>query len=293
LIAAPCIALALLACDRGDVPAGPSSSARSEARTEAAAASVTLEDPVFPGFGGTSLEARPGQLVLAPGKASLETALSHKWSRTALSFYSGSLIESGAQSSSISFVVGQRARIPNALVIPLPPEERVSAGDFVLTSWGSGAGMQRAWVVSAADPLRPRVRYLDVPSDAAAEAEALAPGAFRRIREPGDVGASVACPDGQSRAQFMMLARQNETVLVLGYGGTLSTFSGKDCERLPFATPLKRGDSVMVPALGRFMGAVVSKAPAAGRVEVTRDDGRSSIVPLLDVLLKRVAGSNH
>lgn len=239
------------------------------ARTQRAPDSLPFEWPNAP------LAARPGAFVLAPLRPWLDAALDSGVERAAFAYFSGTLVEAGPTSSKVKSAGGVSARLPNALVIALRPGESARVGDLLLTSFASGSGLQRAYVVGGS-ATAPRVRYVDLPWDDptgwAQRDDTLSENGFQRLERAGEVGATVACTEtatGTRRLRFVVVAVDDQRYLGLGFGGALRVLPRAQCEALPVTLKLAAGAAVRVPVAGELTPArVVAVDSDVGRVRV-------------------------
>jgi hypothetical protein len=163
--------------------------------------------------------------------------------------------------------------IPNALIIRIEPGGRANPGDIVLTSWAAAAGLQRAIVVPGGEPRRPRVHYLDlgmeIPSNEAARRDTLGENQFKKLDRAGQVGTSVACDDAGRLHHYIVVARDGDRMLGLGFAGKLRSLLAARCQPLPLEPKLEPRQVVYVPAIGEFVSGEVTRVePQIGRVWV-------------------------
>ncbi|HYO95461.1 MAG TPA: hypothetical protein VER33_13155, partial [Polyangiaceae bacterium] len=219
--------------------------------------------------------------VLLPLRSNIEAANQHGFEQPTFVYGSGVLEQVGERASNVRWQTQQRAMVDNVWLIPIRREERAAPGDIVLTSWASGSGMLRGIVVDAGNPQSPTARYLDLPAShpAADAADTLPPSSFHVLRQPGEVGTTLACRSsagaGLSRVErAILLHREAADLLVLGFAGKLRRVSDADCKPLPLTPALKPGERVFVPVVGAFVPArVLTVDSRAGRVEVSYDFG--------------------
>jgi hypothetical protein len=144
-------------------------------------------------------------------------------------------------------------------------------GDVLLTAWASGSGLQRAIVVEGGSAEKPKVRYLDMaldnPSGWGEKADQLPEGTFRKLSQDGEPGSTLACKDGSRTLRWIHVSRSGDKLLGLGYAGKVRALDKGDCRSVPIVPKVKPGDSVLVPVLGSYQPAKVSKVDAKlGRV---------------------------
>jgi hypothetical protein len=233
------------------------------------------------GFALRAIDAQAGDRVLLPLRSNIEAARQHGFEQPTFVYGGGVLEQVGEGASNVRWQTQQRALVDNVWLIPIRRGERAAPGDIVLTSWASGSGMLRGIVLGAGNPQSPTVRYLDLPAShpAADAADTLEPSSFHVLRNPGEVGTTLACRSspgaGLSRVErAIVLHREAADLLVLAFAGKLRRVAGADCKPLPLAPPLKTGERVFVPVVGAFVQArVLAVNTQAGRVEVSYDFG--------------------
>ena len=200
-------------------------------------------------------------------------------------FYSYEVVEPGAKTTKFKSF-GKEETVPNLIVIPLPKGGKAKAGDILLTWWQSGSGMNRAIVMSAKDPTKPVVRYLDIAYDNPATGgkdrktpigqmeEELKPDTFVKLDKPWQVGTTVACKgaDGKSWSVENLIRVSGDKVLISGFMGKLSTRAKADCKPMPMKANFKKGQKVQAKWVSSVKPATVTKVDAKiGRVWVTYD----------------------
>lgn len=232
-------------------------------------------------FASRTLDARAGDRVLLPLRSNIEAASQHGVEQPTFVYGGGVLEQVGEPASTVRWQTQQRALVDNVWLIPIRRGERGLPGDIVLTTWASGSGMLRGIVVGAGDPQSPTVRYLDLPAShpAANAVDTLEPSSFHVLRQPGEIGTTLACRsspgEGLSRVErAIVLHREGADLLVLGFAGKLRRLSDAHCKPLPLAPTLKPGERVFVPVVGTFVPArVLAVDSRAGRADVSYDFG--------------------
>jgi hypothetical protein len=273
------------ACDDAQQPSGQKLHERLPAAVESAplaspSAGAVEQKPAGPLSGKPLFDypqvtttAKRGERVLAPPRASIDEALAHGAQTVAFVYYDAEMLEPGKKVSLILTRPGAKEAIPNVLLIPIRPGERVAPGDIVLTSWGSGTGLHRAIVVEGGRADSPRVRYLDLdydhPSGWGQKEDSLPPNSFHKLVRPGEIGTTLACREGQHRTQWIVAHRAGQKLLGLGFAGELRVLEPSDCQELPLVVRPKTGDRVFVPMVGTFTEVRAVKVDAKlGRVFV-------------------------
>jgi hypothetical protein len=188
--------------------------------------------------------------------------------------YAGATIERvGERDSTVVWLTQQRGSVPNSLVIALPRSQRAALGEIVLKSSASGAGLERAIVVSEGESESPRVRGLDLPFDSATATaqpeETLPKSTFRVLRRPGELGTTLVCRRGEKNERFLLVASDGERRLGLGFAGRALMLPASSCRALPLVPKAQLGVRVFVPVAGELVAAKVTRVdPRNGRVVV-------------------------
>lgn len=261
-------------------PGGVRSAARRAAQgpPQSSSTRAAIESGKIPfDYPAVGITARPGDYVLAPSSSWIAEAFEKGGEKQTFIYYGGWLRRAGKHASEIETLTRQHALVPNAFVIPIRRGERAESGDIVLTSWASGSGMQRAYVVGG-EAKSPRVRYLDIdvdnPSGFGTKEDVLPADTFHRLHEPGQVGTTVACNEGARRTRWVVANAAEGKLLVLGFAGRMRVFSRADCENVPLRVQVKPGDAVQVPIVGAFTAARVTRVdPRVGRLWAKYDFG--------------------
>lgn len=232
------------------------------------------------GFPDLPTAAKAGEYVLVPSYQAIDKAAGPDAAKTTFAYYAQKMVAPGAARSRIAYLSAER-EIANSWLIAIPRGGTAKPGDIVLTWWQSGSGMQRAIVVSAADPARPVVRYLDLAFDNPAKAkdkvtpigqmeEALAADSFVRL-SAGAPGSVYRCLDGGSPKRYRLIAKApNGDLLLLGFAGRLARIPGTQCAPTPLVPKLATGQIVEVEFSGGFTQAKIERVdPRIGRAWVT------------------------
>jgi hypothetical protein len=255
-------------------PPGPAHTSTSQSGAREPVRAVDASAPA-PGldFPAVTANARAGDYVLAPARAWVDEAIERGAAHQTFIYYGGWMVEPGPVESSIDTLAQRRQVIPNAFIIAIRRGERAAPGDVLLTTWASGAGMQRAIVVAGGSAEAPRVRYLDMALDSTSgwghKDDTLAPNTFHKLARPGEIGTSVACGEAGKafRRRYTVVQRVEQRLLGLGYAGRVRAFDTDECMPLPVSFDVEKGDQVEVPRLEGFGPAKVTKTQAdIGRV---------------------------
>ena len=216
---------------------------------------------------------KAGDFALVPSRGSLSQAFEQPEGSQSL-LYAGAYIERpGERDSAVVWLTQQRGSVPNSLLIALPRSERARMGDIVLKGASSGSGLERAIVVSEGESESPRVRALDASLDVAAAAaqreDTLPKSTFRVLRAAGELGTTLACRRGEQSERFLLIAKDGDRRLGLGFAGRALSFPSSSCRELPLAPRVHAGARVFVPVAGEFVSAKVVRDDARfGRVTV-------------------------
>jgi hypothetical protein len=181
--------------------------------------------------------------------------------------------------------------VDNLLIVPIPAGQSVSRGDIVLCDWESGAGMQRAIVVDATDPLSPKVRYLDLPFDHpsgyAEQEDKLSQGTFRQVGKAGEPGSTAVCQQGAKRTRQVVIRSFADNLVGYSFSRRISLWQRDSCQLLDPQQKRRRGEKVLVPVLGRYNPArlleVDSLAGTARAVHGAQGEKREDTFALVDI----------
>ncbi len=215
-----------------------------------------------------------GQYVLSPYTFyPLALEEGEKVDEANLIFYSTTMDSIGEGYSKVG-----RAKMPNALIIPLPKNQSVKKGDIVLTWWQSGSGIQRAIVTDASDPTQPKVNYLDLSYDMSQKyfGEQLKPNSFLKVEDGAwQPGAEVAAMDNGDWQHGIIINVANDKVLVYGFASKVKAYSKNNCKLIPVKPTYKKGDTVRADFVGSMRdGYVITKVDFAnGFVWVKQGNG--------------------
>lgn len=216
-----------------------------------------------------------GQRALAVPQNWLDNALELGVDRQVVSLYDARVVALGPEKSEVKSASGALWTLPNAVIIALPTEAKVKAGDVVLTHWPQGGSWMRAVVVDAGGDAT-KARLLDVPIDEPAgwgtRALELERGSFLPLTKPGQSGTTAACKQGTSWRRLLVIRSDEESILGLGFAGKLLSLPKADCRLLPLARKIATGASVMVPWGNKYVKATVrSEIVEGGRAPATPD----------------------
>jgi len=214
-----------------------------------------------------TLAANNGDYVLAPSELMLDEP-------GVVIYYGATVSEKGEKESKLKRLSGGTESLPNAVIVPIKPNQKASVGDILLTWWQSGSGMERA-IVTGGSADQPTVMYLDIdydnPSGAGQEEDTLKPDTFHKLSD-GDIGTGAACLDEGDYVFVRVTGEAEGKLLTDGFAGTMKSYSKEDCKFIPVNPNVKAGDTVFVPIIGTMSEAVVESVdPKIGRVFVTYD----------------------
>ena len=231
------------------------------------------------------LKMEKGQTVLSPFTyypSSVEKG--EPLRQSVLIFYDTTVKEVGEEKSVLNRYGGE-VEMPNALIIPLPPNAKAKKGDVVLTWWQSGSGLERAIVVDDSNPKEPRVCYLDLtwPDNPDSpklvekrKGEALKPGTFAVLKDKQwQSGAQVAIHKDKDWLKGILIHVDGNKVLVLGFGNKIEAYDKADVRIIPFKEKIKVGDKVWASWVNTYRpGYVVTEVDKqTGHVYVKREGG--------------------
>jgi hypothetical protein len=232
----------------------------------------------FKDFPSVATSAKPGEHVLVPSYNWIVDAVSKGTDKVTFIFYKQKMDTPGATESKVAFPVGGVKDTPNYMIVPIAAGGKAKKGDVVLTWWQTGSGMQRAYVVDAADPDQPVVKYLDIDYDNPAKrdgvgigqmSEQIKPNSFAKITEPYTPGTALACMASGDYRHAQVISVAPKQVLVREFAGRMKAYDRSACQPLDIIPKVKAGDKVQVPWVGKFINAKVTKVDAEiGRVFV-------------------------
>ena len=258
----------LVACSREPALEGPE--VAPSAAPDVTETRAPGENPF--GFESEPLEGKAGELAFVPSKATIDGAFERGAGEQPFVYLLARLNEPGDRETRVRWSTGQRAHVPNALVIPVPRGQGASPGAIVLTTGASKTGLTRALVVPGGSPESPKVRYLDlVEGLAPVEPATLTPGSFNVLGAASEVGSTIACGQGGEKDWLLVVKRAKSAgssrALAIGFSGKMRVVDlASSCVSLPLVPIISPGSPVYVPMLGRFV---------LGRVEsVDRERGR-------------------
>ncbi len=179
--------------------------------------------------------------------------------------------------------------IPEKYVIPLHGGGQISRGDYLLTWWQNGSGMQRAYVTALTDENLPVVQYLDFDwewTDKSLQTvDTLKPDSYRKITKPLDPGSSVAYKNGSTYQCWIVLRNRDGKILVKNWSNQVKCLD-KDAV-LPNAVrkDLDTGQTVWIPVFGIYTyGTVTGLKNGLVDVEIDFLGNKKNVrVPALDV----------
>ncbi|MFA6475633.1 MAG: hypothetical protein WCV88_05575 [Patescibacteria group bacterium] len=233
------------------------------------ATTVAIDPTAMPlDFPSGALDAQVGDYVLAPTRASLDGSATDGVDSTTFIYYMATVSEVGAASSVLTEII-EDVTIPNGVIVPIPAGQTAAVGDTVLTWWQSGSGLTRAYVVEGGTATQPMVKYLDVGTLGANEAEQLKADSFVVITDPWQAGASIAVKNGSDFDHYTVLKVSGDQILVSGFASSLEVVSKADAVAMPIKPAVSVGDAVSVPYIGSYNdGTVTAVDDANGTVSV-------------------------
>jgi len=250
----------------------------------------------FPDFPAVETTAKPGEVVLVPSYLWLQQANVYGLDKTTMIWYSEKMSQPDKEMSEVEFM-GEKKKVPNAYIVPIPAGQTAKNGDIVLTWWQSGSGMNRAIVVDDANPAEPIVRYLDIAYDNPAKSkdgktgigqmeEKLAPNSFVKINNPMEPGTTVAVQDGAEMKKAQVITVADDKIFVKEFAGRIGVYDKSRCTPLPVKSAVKEGERVKAVWVNSFKEGKVTKVdPKIGRVFIAFDiDGKEKAVAFGDVM---------
>lgn len=241
-----------------------------------------------------ALEAEVGQTVLAPYSfypAALEKG--ENLLEKTLIYYNTTIEEVGKTSSALG---SDKAQIPNALIIPIKKGETAKVGDFVLTWWQGGSGLQRAIIVDAADPAKPKANFLDLSFDRGSSPEKESMGekfgnkelkenSFQLIPDGEWVpGAQLAIRKDGDWYAATLIREKGDKILVLGFADKVEAFNKADAKLIPFNEDIKVGDSVYARFVSSYdEGYKVTAVDKKAGTVTCEKNGKTKVYTKVDV----------
>jgi hypothetical protein len=188
--------------------------------------------------------------------------------------------------------------IPNILIIPLKSQSMPHKGEFVLTWWQKGTGMQRAFIINTFPSDSSLVQYLDLDStlllDSSSSIQKISKTSFAIIDKPLKPGSSLAY-DTSGVFQFFIVVKninQNK-LLAINWSGKLQYLNKNKIFPNPVKPKLNPGDSAAIPVFGIYTPAKIMKISNGLVIAQYKFAGlnKTTIVPELDVntkILKKI-----
>jgi len=243
---------------------------------------------------GIDLNFDSASFVLAPSKSCYDSAQIKGLKYSLFVFYPRKYISSKEKFSLLE-EIGDTVLIPDDLIIPLRKNQEVKQGDVLLTWWQSGTGMQRAIVLSAKNPLRPVVYYLDNQfyfyydeNDPTFWIDTLKENSYNILDEKWCSGRSIIVEQNGVSSFYIVINSNTDKILALSWSGTVGIFDKKICKLIPLFQNFNKGDSVLAPYLGTYSkGVVKSTFKDIGKMKVEiqfYDTTMTSKVSIIDVL---------
>ncbi len=227
-----------------------------------------------------------GQIVLAPPEKFVQDYLNND-TNTFLAFYP-QVVDSTGQYISRLKEYDTIAYIPNALIIPLGKCQNVKKGDFVLTWWQSGTGLQRAYVIKSLDTALV-IKYLDLewlsPEDLSNSVDTINKNKCRLISRPLDPGTSIQVKNGMQSEYYMVINTVGSHIIALSWAGEMKIFDKNQVQPNNVKKDLFFGAKVTVPMYGIYIpGQVVAVKDGFAAVEVKFLDKKDTLnVPIIDI----------
>ena len=208
----------------------------------------------FDGFPDVATTAKAGEFVLVPSYNWIEDAAAAKGKDTRFIFYKQNMVAPGATTSKVKFLGPGEKEVPNSYIVAIPKAGKAKVGDIVLTWWQSGSGMQRAIVVSAANPARPVVRYLDLGYNNPAKSrdgkttigqmdEELQEDSFVLLKD-GAPGTAFRCGAGKDAEKWKLITATPSGEQLMLASSKLKKFGKGECTPIPVKPAVKAGQTV-------------------------------------------------
>ncbi len=229
---------------------------------------------------------QPRQIVLAPAEKFVQDYLNND-TNTFLAFYPR-LVDSVGQYISRLKEYDTVAYIPNALIIPLGKCQNVKKGDFVLTWWQRGTGLQRSYVISVLDTALV-IKYLDLewisPEDLSQSVDTINKNKCRLISTPLDPGTSIQVNNGTQSEYYMVINTIGPHIIALSWAGEMKIFHKKQVQPNRVKKDLFPGAKVIVPMYGYYIpGKIIEVKDGFAAVEVIFLDKKDTLnVPIIDI----------
>ena len=252
-------------------------------------------------FPSSRTTADKGDWVLVPKYQAMQKMGTSDPEETTLFWFAQEMLEPGEESSTIKYSDGSKV-VPNPYIVPLQKSQSAKVGDILLTWWQSGAGLQRAIVIDATDPKRPKVRYLDIEFDNPAKSkdktttigrmeEQLEADTFVVLRNHLEPGTAVLV--GRERLHGQIIKSSKDKVFVKLFAGQVAVYPGSEVTALPIRPNVKKHDLVLAKRFGKLEQGIVSKVDERiGRVWIRFDeDGDRTAVAFGNVMrIERIDG---
>lgn len=238
-----------------------------------------------------------GEFVLSTSRRFLDDAFA-KDGKTMMIWYQNKMAKANTNESTIKEIFSE-VQMPNSLIIPIPSGAKVNKGDFILTTWQSGSGMQRAIVTDDSDPSAPIVHYLDIAWDNPAKnkegipigqmQEPNKPNTFTPLNKDWQQGSSIIIKNGTQYLHGILISKYDEKVLYLK-SAMLNVADASQCFIIDYPEKLKKDDKIFAPIYGIYKPGKVNKYnEELGRVWVEVEFGgkiKEIVVPIIDVVTK-------
>ncbi len=210
------------------------------------------------------IEVSKGDLVLAPSQATYDTALSKGLKTTLFVFYPRKVI---SQKGNYIYLdeYGDTSKMPKSLVIPLDKDKKVSKGQFLLTWWQKGTGMQRAIVLGKNPTLTPIVYYFDNQYSYISPLkninywiDTLQANSFLVLKDSLMPGTTVKKAEAYSPV-YIVISFDNKKIIGLNWAGNIEILDRKKCIFPKIYKQLQKNDSIEMPYVGLYAkGKIIS-----------------------------------
>ncbi len=240
------------------------------------------------GIPDVHLSVKAGDTVLAPQKKFLSAFLS---GRQNFFWFHPRLVDSVGEYSVWVWEIDSLVEVPKAFVITFPHHCEVKKGDYVLTWWQAGSGMQRAYVLGIVDSGNIVVRYLDLDVFTAADAnnviDTIKMGTFRTITGMWSAGAAVLRSSGSGKDFYVIINHRGDSLVCRSSIGKVEFFNKADVQPCGVVKDLRRGQDVEIPFYGIYIpGKIISFGQGYAQVRARIIDRVDTLsVPLLDVFV--------
>jgi len=210
-----------------------------------------------------SVEVDSDDYVLAPSKISYDSAIANGLEASIFVFYPRKVIQNFKDSVEL-YQIGDTVVLPASLIIPMNKNEKAIFGDYVLTWWQSGTGMQRAIVLNKDSSLTPTVYYLDNQysfysniTNISFWIDTLKPNSYIVLKDEIMPGKSIFVEKDYFSVFYTIINISEENILALSWAGLLEVIEKDKFSTIDLHQDFNAGDSVLVPYFGTFSKGVV------------------------------------